>query len=191
MKKFFGQLLVATALRFILIALVVTPIFLTIYAVAQQVVRQAANDPQIQLAEDGAAALAAGKKVDELVPKDKVDMSKSLAPFIIVFDNFGKVASSSAVLDSNLPILPAGVLDYTRNHKEDRITWEPKAGVRIAMVIVHFDGGFVLAGRSMREVEIREDRVFILVVLAFAATMLAALVGTVLLEIFNWARKSA
>lgn len=51
--------------------------------------------------------------------------------------------------------LNGGVLDYMRQHGEERVTWQPEKGVRMATVVVRYDKGFVLAGRSMREVEIR------------------------------------
>jgi hypothetical protein len=52
-------------------------------------------------------------------------------------------------------------LDYVKQNGEDRVTWQPEAGVRIAAVIEGYGGaapGYVLAGRSLREVEIREDQ---------------------------------
>ncbi len=44
---------------------------------------------------------------------------------------------------------------------EDRITWQPEPGIRSAVVVVHYTGatpGYVMAGRSLREVEWRIDR---------------------------------
>jgi hypothetical protein len=54
-----------------------------------------------------------------------------------------------------------GVFDYVRQHDQDRITWQPEPGVRIATVVAGYTGsqsGFVLAGRSLREVEKRESQ---------------------------------
>lgn len=50
---------------------------------------------------------------------------------------------------------------YVKKYGEDRFTWQPTDKVRIAAVVSGInDGqkGFVLAGRNMREVEIREDQ---------------------------------
>jgi hypothetical protein len=132
-----------------------------IYATAQQVLRQGANDPQIQLAEDGASALAQGAPTDSILPSGMVDLATSLAPFVMVWDDSGKLLAASGQLHGSAPEIPSGILDYARIHGEDRITWQPKTGVRIAAIFVHAQGGsggFVMAGRSLREVEKREDQ---------------------------------
>ena len=130
-----------------------------VYLSVQQFLRQGANDPQIQMAEDAAANLKAGASVESVVPTTKVEIASSLAPFIMVFDNAGNVLASSATLHGTIPSFPIGVLDYTRQNGEDRVTWQPEAGVRMATVITGTGNGFVLAGRSLREVEIRESNV--------------------------------
>ena len=128
-----------------------------VYGSVQQSLRMGANDPQIQMAEDAANALNAGASLDSLVPTTRVELSTSLAPFIMVFDDSGNVLASTATLHGSVPVYPSGVLDYTRQHGEDRVTWQPENGVRMATVVVRYDQGFVLAGRSLREVEIREN----------------------------------
>jgi len=134
------------------------------YVADQQILRQGANDPQIQLAEDAAAALGRGASAPAIVSSGaQIDVSQSLSPFIIVMNAKGTILQSSGVLGTLPPILPRGVINYMQTHSEDRITWEPAKGVRIATVIVSFKGrasGFVLAGRSLREVEKREDALY-------------------------------
>jgi hypothetical protein len=81
--------------------------------------------------------------------------------------------------------VPAGILDYVRTRGEDRVTWQPEPGVRIAAVVVHFKGtqpGFVLAGRSLREAEVREDNALIEAGMAWAFAMAASLVACALGE---------
>jgi hypothetical protein len=78
------------------------------------------------------------------------------------------------------------VLDYVRANGEDRITWQPEPGVRIAAVVTRFagnDSGFVLAGRNMREAQKREDLVLALVALGSAVTMLAGLLAVIAVEV--------
>ena len=131
-------------------AVIITGCSGLIYAVGQQDLRQSADDPQIQMAEDAAAKLAGGQQVQSIVPTEKVDIAKSLAPYIIVFDATGKPIASSAQLDGQTPTIPPGVFDYVRQHGEDRITWQPQPGVRSAVVVTQFQGpnsGFVVAGR--------------------------------------------
>jgi hypothetical protein len=127
-----------------------------VYLTVQQSLRMGANDPQIQLAEDAASNLNAGASVESVVSSTQVEIADSLAPFLIVFDNTGKVLASSATLHGTVPVYPPGVLDYTRQKGQDRVTWQPEAGVRMATVVVGYKNGFVMAGRSLREVENRE-----------------------------------
>jgi hypothetical protein len=104
----------------------------------------------------------------------------------MVLDEAGRPLTWSGELHGLPPILPSGVLEYVNQHGEDRITWEPELGVRLATVIVKVEGsnpGFVLAARSLREVEIREDQVLTLAVLGMAATLIASLVVVVILKI--------
>jgi hypothetical protein len=140
------------------IAAAVTLLCGLIFTLVQQDLRQTANDPQIQMAEDTAAQLAAGAPVSSLLPATRVDIATSLATFLILYDGRGDVIASSATLDGKTPVLPAGVLASARTAGEDTVTWEPRPGVRIAAVVVPVrDGGSVLAGRSLREVELRES----------------------------------
>lgn len=129
--------------------------FLT-FAVTQQVLRQSANNPQIQIAEDFAAELERGQSVQSLLPAQTVDIARGLSPFVLFFDDDTHAVAASGLLDGRMPILPLGVFDYTRQHGEDRITWAPAPGVRCAVVMTRYGGtqpGFVVAGRSLREVE--------------------------------------
>lgn len=165
-------------------AVIITGCSGLIYIAVQQDLRQSANDPQIRMAEDAAAKLASGQQVQIIVPKEKVDIAKSLAPYIIVFDATGKPIASSAQLDGLTPTIPPGVFDYVRQHGEDRITWQPQPGVRSAVVVTQFQGpnsGFVLAGRSLREVEIREDNILHIVELGCIAMLLISLLATAII----------
>ncbi len=157
-----------------------------VYVVAQQVLRQSANDPQIQMAEDAAAALAAGTPAAELAPPGQVELSQSLAPAVMIFDDQGQVLASSARLHGEVPSLPAGLLDYVRAHGEDRVTWQPESGVRQAAVIVRAQGtqnGFVLSARSLREVEKREAQAQLLSGVGLLASLIVSLVAVIFGEL--------
>lgn len=150
-------------------------ICLAAYVIAQQSLRQSANDPQIQMAEDGATALAGGAAPASLVIRGValIDPAVSLAPFLAVYDAKGKVLESSGVIDGKPPMPPMGVLGSAKDKGENRITWQPATGTRIATVIVAVDGkftGFVLAGRSLKEIEKRDERAQILAVIAWLAS---------------------
>ena len=166
------------------LVLLTTLLAALVAAAVQQDQRQTANDPQIQLAEDTAAALAAGQPVTALVPATKVDLATSLAPYLIVYDDAGRPVAASATLNGAIPALPAGVLDAVRPGGEDRITWQPQAGVRGAAVITRVGGaapGFVLAGRSLREVEKRIDALTGIVLLAWLGGLVVSVASGLLL----------
>jgi len=160
------------------LAVAITLLCALVHLAVQQDIRLGANDPQIQLAHDAAAALAQGKRPADVVPSGTVDLATSLATHVTVFDAQGRPLASSASLEGATPAPPAGVFDYARTHEEDRFTWQPRPGVRIAAVLVHHAGaspGFVLAGRSLREVEDRESQLTATVALAWTLTLGATL----------------
>ncbi len=150
----------------------------------QQSYRQNANDPQVQMAEDTATALDHGQLVASLVPAQKVSLRTSLAPFLIVLDDSLNVVASSGELDGQTVVPPKGAFEAARNNvgkdtaqrQENRITWQPSDQVRMAAVIVHHNGGYVVAARSLREVENREDQLTQMISAAFVGLLLAGLV---------------
>jgi hypothetical protein len=134
-----------------------------VYVSVQQMLRMDANDPQIQIAEDIARALANGQTPQSTLPSAKVDMAKSLASFGMVYSDSDQLVVSSGAIGTGTPSVPSGVLENVRKSGEERLTWQPQKGVRIATVVVRYEGssaaasGFVLVGRSLRETENREN----------------------------------
>lgn len=165
--------------RWLPFAAVSTIICALVLVAVQQNLRLSANDPQIQMAEDAAAAIGAGEPVPNPPPQASVEISSSLAPFLAFYDDEGKVLATNAKLGNLLPTLPAGVFAYVRAHGEDRVTWQPKRGVRIAAVITRYQGttsGFILAGRSLREVEARVNKLSMIVAAAWLAALISSFV---------------
>ncbi len=168
----------------LIIGVIVTGFSGLLYIAVQQDLRHGANDPQIQMAEDAAGKLANGQPFSDVVPTEQVDIAKSLAPYIIVFDATGKPLASSAQLNGQMPTIPPGVFDYVKQNGEDRFTWQPQDGVRSAVVVTHFQGsrsGFILAGRSLREVEKREDAIMQLVFLGWIGLLFFFFAATAIL----------
>ncbi len=158
------------------LALITTLICGLVYVIAQQNYRTSANDPQIQMAEDAALALAGGAKPFDLIPNTPTDLQNSLAPYLIVFDTQGVAVASSATVHGEKVSLPKGIFDYVRAHGEDRITWQPQKDIRSAAVILEVQGsnpGFVLAGRSLREIELRENSLLLQVFFSWIFTLIA------------------
>jgi hypothetical protein len=132
-------------------------VIVLIFTAAQQNLRMGANDPQVQMAEDAAARLDAGASPSAVIPTQPTDIARSLAPFLIVFDHDGRPLASSATLNGQTPTPPGGVFGTVPSSGRHEITWAPRPDVREAAVIVAYRNGFVLAGRSLRLVEERED----------------------------------
>jgi hypothetical protein len=131
------------------------------------------------MAEDAATALGESQQYETLLPAYPVEISTSLAPFMVIYDQAGQPLASNGYLNGSFPQLPPGVFDYANQNCEDRVTWQPEPGVRMAAVVVRYDGdkpGFVLAARSLREVEKRVGQIEQLTVLVWAITLVTSLV---------------
>jgi hypothetical protein len=154
----------------------VTMIFATFEIVVQQSLRIGANDPQIQLAEDAASALNGNASPRSLVA-GKVNLEKSLAPFVIIYDKAGQPVAGNGYLGNQLPVVPPGVLSAARGHDYSFVTWQPEDGVRLASVSVAANNYYVVSGRSLKEVEKREKQTLELSTLGWACTVVIILAG--------------
>ena len=176
------KFLIRVFLAWLPLAVAITGICLLIYATVQQNYRESLNDPQIQMAQDGAARLASGGVPADLVQRGvtPVDAASSLAPWIAVYDASGTPLESSAVLDGKPPMPPQGIFELAKAQGNNlpHNTWQPESGVRIALVVVpvtsgHSAGYFVAAGRNMSEVENREGQLSTFVGLAWLVLLVA------------------
>jgi len=101
----------------------------------------------------------------------------------IIYDKQGKIIFTNANLHGELPRLPNGVLADALNKGELRFTWQMEPKVRQAVVIDSYQGikpGFVLVGRSLREVEQRIDNLSLTVFCAWVACLAATFVTSLL-----------
>ena len=158
----------------------ITCIFGVMYVAIQQDIRMSANDPQIQIAQDTAHQLSRNQSIN--IPST-ISLSDSLASFIILFDKQGNPISSSAQLNGAIPTLPSGVFVYLHTHAEDRFTWQPDTNVRIAAVVVPYHNGYILAGRSLREVENRESQLLYQVFLGWIVTLVATAISVLVVSL--------
>jgi len=160
-------------------ALLVTTIFGSIYAVVQQVERQGANDAPLRLTSQLASTTESTGISADVGAGSRVDLAKSLALFSIVFDSTGTAVSGTGYLDGALATLPRGVIDAARAHGEDRVSWEPRPGLRFAIVAVSAGADVIVAGQSLAPSESRTDSLGTLLLAAWFGTtaLLAAAVG--------------
>jgi hypothetical protein len=176
-----ATLLRRIVLVWIQIAVPVTGLCMLTYLLTQQSLRGSANDPQLQWARDAASRLASGQPVGAVVPDDAIDYSRSDAPFLMVVNDSGSVVATSGRLRADLRTVPAGVFDQVRHNGEERVTWQPERGVRLASAVVRIaggPGGFVVAARSLRDTEERADKLRNITLLAWLLTLGASFVVT-------------
>ncbi|GAC1306427.1 MAG: hypothetical protein NVSMB24_16740 [Mucilaginibacter sp.] len=169
-------------------AAVITLLCGIIYIATQQNFRSTANDPQYQLVEDGAAAINNGADPKSLITAGPaIEISRSLAPFMVIYDAAGTLIASNANLDGHALTMPKGVLTYIQEHGADAATWQPRPGVRLAMVGLRSNAGkVVIAGRSLRKVEERIARLGEQVLFGWVCS----LIGLLIVVIFqDWMAK--
>ena len=176
-------LTLATAL-WLPVATAATVLAGTGYALAQHVLRSAANDPQLQVAQDAARRLAGGEAAADVAAGPDVDLATSLALSVGVFDTADRPLASTARLGGTVARPPVGAMHAARTGGQDVLTWQPRPGVRLAAVIVPFTGpqgaGTVVAARSLRLVEQRENDVLVLAGLGWLVALCGAAVAALL-----------
>ena len=172
--------------HFLPVAVAIIVLSVMVFAIGQQILRQGANEPQIQIAEDTAALLYAGNSPQSVVPQETVEIDRSLETYMVIFDENGSPIVSSADLGGHVPAFPKGALDYAQTHGENRVTWQPEDGVRSAVVIVPYTAGpgsgYVLVGRSLREIEKQEDSLLRLASLGMVGSLSGVLVATIIAD---------
>ena len=155
-------------------AIIVSGILLAMYATVQQVHRTAANDPQLQLARDISARINTNN-IAHLLPDDTIDIGKSLGTFVTLYDKNGEPIGSTGMLDGKFPEIPKGVFEHAKLNTENDVTWQPRPGVRMAMVIESVPAssqvGYVAVGRSLQEVEVRESNLLKMIGMVWIACM--------------------
>lgn len=154
-------------LKFLPFVYLITVFCLLTFITAQQLLLQNANDPQIQISEDVAAQIEGGQDPKGIAELSKINMAKSLSPFVIVFGADKKVIANESELNGSEVLPPAGTLDGAEKKGSNRFSWEPEKGTRIAAVITKYKDGYVLAGRNMREIEKRINLIGLLIAAAW------------------------
>jgi hypothetical protein len=163
--------LVATVIQWIPLAALIVLLTGMIYVATQQSYRSGANDPQVQMATDAVNALQRGAAPQDLVTTNKIDIAESLAPYLAIYDSNHQIVASSATLHGESLAPPSGVFDNAQTNGMNVLTWQPEAGVRSAIVVKSYPGGFVLAGRSLQSVEERETSLEQILLIGGLATL--------------------
>lgn len=183
--KHFGRILASSLLGWLPLATLTILLTGTIYVAVQQSYRTSADDPQLQMAGDARDALERGATPASLVPQQQFDIATSLAPYLAIYDDTGQVVAASATLHGQPLMPPPGVFTSAKRMPQNALTWQPEPGVRSAIVVMRYSGGYVLAGRSLREVEARVSNLeqilgaacIATLALTYCATVFARLLG--------------
>ncbi|HWU60217.1 MAG TPA: hypothetical protein VN045_15955 [Microbacteriaceae bacterium] len=125
------------------------------YGVMQQIERQGADDTPMRLASQVASELADGGSSGTVGRLPRVNLSNSLAPFVVVFGADGKPTSGNGYLHGTLASPPPGVISTAREGGEDDVTWQPTSGLRFATVSIKSGDHVVMAGQSLAPSERR------------------------------------
>jgi hypothetical protein len=150
---------------------VTTLLFGTIYVVTQQLDRLSANDAPLRLASQVAAEIRDGQSAT-LDAQPHVDLSRSLATFVVVEDAEGRPTAGSGFLRNALVSLPTGVLSTAARDGRDDVTWQPSGDLRFATVTLSVGNRFVSAGQSLAPSEQRDGTFRLLIGLSWLAAML-------------------
>ncbi len=142
---------------FVALVALVSVLFISICYSARTVFRQQANDPQIEVTEQVAGIVRQGVPIDAIVSSaEQIDLNSSKALFVMIFDNERSLAGSSAQLNGEAPSVPSEVFDKTNEMGEYRFDFEPSENLKFAGVMKKIDdSAYVLAGRSLSEMETR------------------------------------
>ncbi len=161
------------------------------YTAVQQSLRTSADDPQVQITQDMSDLVATAPDPTAVINsavKKKIDISKTLAIWGMIFDDSGKMLVSSGQLDGKELTIPKGVFDSTKKYGEDRFTFQPQKGVRHAVVMRHFGGskpGFLMTARSLQAIEAREDTILQVVVFGWIVSLLVMYLVIAVLQLWE------
>lgn len=162
----------------IVAAALVTVIALTALMLARQLDRAQADDDPARLASQVAAELRSGASTT-VDASPHVDLSRSLATWVVIEDAQGQATSGTGYLKNRLVSLPSTTLvaAAAAGNGGARVTWEPSAGQRFATVTLPVGDRFVSAGQSLAPVEDRQGALFLTVALGWLVSLVVLGLG--------------
>jgi hypothetical protein len=181
------QRIIKSTIAWLPLAVMFTLVVALVYFLAQQDLRQSANDPQVQIAKDAAAVLSSGQKLTYPLLPQKVDIATSMSTFVIAVDEDQNILQSSGYLNDKVTLPPDGVFAYAKANQENRFTWQPQTDVRIAAVVQYFSGtskGYVIVGRSLKETEERENTLLLTVLTFWVGGLILTYVTRLCVQLF-------
>lgn len=162
---------------FLTLVVIISIVFVTICYTARGVMRQSANDPQVEVTDQVASIIRQGAPLDQIISAaEQVDLGDSQALFVMIFDKDKKLVGTSATLNGQPISIPDEAFDRAKAGSDYRFTREPQQGSRFALVVKAVDdSGYVVAGRSLAEMEKRATNLYQPLWIGWVLSVLAAL----------------
>lgn len=151
----------------------------------QHSLRLAANDPQIELAEDISLRLARGADPQTILTQPAINLRTSVSTYVMVFNRVQEPVVVTALLDNQEVKPPVELFNLTEKNGQTRFTWQPAPGVKSAVVMQYFDDqqtGYLLVGRSLRETDYRITEITQTIMAGWLMIMALSLVCTIVME---------
>lgn len=168
----------------LILLFLVTFTSLLTYLLTQQSLRLGANELPVRLATATVINLEEGKSAESAIPADKIDISRSLDPFVMVYDHNKNLVATSGMMGSSTPSYPKGVLDHVDKNGEDRVTWQTPTGLRFATIAMKAGDNYVVAAYSLHEREGLIDHIGQLVLLAWSAFFVCSMLAFAVIYVF-------
>lgn len=169
---------------FLTLVLLISVIFVAICVSARTVFRQNANDPQVEVTDQVASIVRQGVPLDAIVSgAEQIDLATSKALFVVVYDGDRNLVGSSATFNGDNPQIPGDALDKAKQAEDYRFDWQPDNGLKFGLVAKAIDDqAFVVAGRSLTEMENRAAALHLPLWIGWVAAVLVALLLTALIR---------
>jgi hypothetical protein len=152
---------------------VVSLLFGSVYVSLQQIGRMADEDVPAALA----LAQLSAPNPQALSSDNPVDLAKGPGTFVNVYRNDGTPVAGSGTLSGGVPRLPQGVIESTVRTGQDRVTWQPQAGIRYAIVARAARDTVVVAGQNLQPSETRDTKVLLFLGLGWLGSVLVIAAG--------------
>ncbi len=165
----------------LVVNLVIVLIFATIYLVMQQTLRLEANQQPLRITSQMQSNWINSQIMDtSFLPK--VELDNSAYAFAAVFNEKGEILSTNATFKASDLDIPTGVLSTARNNGLDKVTWQPDATHRFAIVAMAQANNVFVAGQSLRPTEDLTNQLGKLIGGAMVVTILFANFALLLLR---------
>ncbi len=169
---------------FLVLVAIFSIVFISICYTGRLVLRQQANDPQVEVTEQVAGIIRQGAPLDAIVgAAQQIELNDSDALFVAIFDQDKNLAGSTALVNGQSISVPAESFDLAKAQGDYRFDLEVSEGRKMAAVIRPVDDtAYVLAGRSLAEFEKRADTLSLPIWIGWGISVLLALVLSPLLK---------